>query len=364
MFQSRWKVRALVYAFFLGACFSATGCLNRHLVSSEMIVPDVPSESRKVILPDHIIAPPDVLVIDAISLIPRPPYLLKPLDSLFIQVRIPGVKDEDKRSSLVPGQPIEGVYRVDADGTVDLGFDYGSLKVIGQPVPEIKKAVKEHLLKRFKGDFDVTVTLAESRGMQQIRGEHLVQPDGKIVLGTYGSVVVTGLTLDAAKALIQDHLSKYLLDPEISLDIAGFNSRVYYVVFDLDGSGEQIFRLPVTGNETVMDAVAELKGLPAGTSRHRIWVSRPSSMDSTHMTRLPVDWAAITSGRSSATNYQIMPGDRLFVSVDPWIATDNYLAKVLAPVERLLGITLLGNSVVRSLGSGTGGGGTGTGGGF
>ena len=58
-----------------------------------------------------------------------------------------------------------------------------------------------------------------------------------------------------------------------------------------------------------------------------------------------------------ATNYQILPGDRVFVSVDPWIATDNYLAKVIAPIERVLGVALLFNSTGRSIsGSGTGSG--------
>jgi len=306
---------------------------------------------KRIALPEHVISPPDILLIDAVTLIPRPPYLIKPLEALYIQVKVPGAKDE--RPSLVPGQPIDGVYRIEPDGTVNLGFDYGSVKVIGLEIAAAKNAIKSSLLKRFKADFDVIVSLAESRAMQQIRGEHLVQPDGKIVLGTYGAVNIMGLTLAQAKDAIQKHLSKFLLEPEISLDIAGFNSRVYYVIFDLDGAGQQVFRLPVTGNETVIDAIAELKGLPAGTFRKRIWVARPTAGDGDHNNIMPVNWDAIASGGSTATNYQLMPGDRVFVSVDPWIAADNYLAKVFSPLERVLGVTLLGNSTVRVLSSGT-----------
>src|SRR5438128_22521 len=223
------------FVSLLAACMCSSGCLGRHTVNQSVENGGAPTELNKITLPDHVIAPPDILLIDAVALIPRPPYLIRPLDALAIQVRIPGVKEDEKRSSLIPGQPIEGIYRVEPEGTVNLGFEYGQVKISGIQIPDAKKAIKDHLLKRFKADFDVTVSLVESRAMQQIRGEHLVQPDGKIVLGTYGSVNVTGLTLDQAKAVIQAHLAQYLLDPEISLDIGGFNSRVYYVIFDLYG---------------------------------------------------------------------------------------------------------------------------------
>ncbi|MCI0682573.1 MAG: polysaccharide biosynthesis/export family protein [Gemmataceae bacterium] len=331
----------LIVSFALS---TVTGCVHRR----GFVVSEAPTELAKVNLPEHVIAPPDILLIDAASLVPRPPYRIKPLDALVIQVKIFGVKDDDKRSSLVPGQPIEGIYRIEPDGTVNLGFDYGLIKISGMTIPDAKNAIKANLGKRFKVDFDVFVTLAESRALQQIRGEHLVEPDGKVTLGTYGTVNVTGLTLDQARAALQTHLAAFLVDPEISLSIAGFNSRVYYVLFDLDGAGQQVYRLPITGNETVLDAVAELKGLPGGTARKRIWVARPSPTDPQCGQVLRVDWDSVSSCASTATNYQLLPGDRVYVSVDPFVRADNLLAKVLSPIERILGITLLGNTTVRS----------------
>jgi polysaccharide export outer membrane protein len=269
----------------------------------------------------------------------------------LIQVTVVGAaKEEERRGGLVPGQPIEGIYRVEPSGVVNLGFEYGSVSVVGKEVSgknSATEAIREHLKKRFKIAFDVTATLAESRAMQQIRGEHLVRPDGKVTLGYYGSVYITGMTTEQAKHAIQKHLSQFLLDPEISLDIGGFNSRVYYVVFDLDGAGQQVFRLPSTGNETVMDAIAELKGLPGGTNRKKIWVARPSPADATCNQILPVDWDAIIAGGSTGTNYQLLPGDRVFVSTDPWYRADNTIAKVIAPFERILGFTLLGSTTAR-----------------
>ena len=42
--------------------------------------PDTPRELQKVTLPDYIIEPPDILTIDAVTLVPHPPYRLHPLD--------------------------------------------------------------------------------------------------------------------------------------------------------------------------------------------------------------------------------------------------------------------------------------------
>jgi len=309
----------------------------------------MPTELNRVAHPEYTLAPPDILLIDAVTLIPRPPYRIAPLDALLIRVVVAGVKDPDKVSQLVLGYPIDGLYRVEVDGNVDLGVKYGTVKVVGLTIPEARKAMTEFLQKRFKVDFDLTVALAESRALQQIRGEHLIRQDGKVTLGVYGSVFVAGLTVEEAKAAIEQHLSKYLLDPQVAIDVTGYNSKVYYVITDLDGAGQQVYRLPITGNETVLDAIGEIKGLPAGTDHNRIWLARRAPADHPCNQVFPVDWQAIVSGGSTATNYQILPGDRVYVSVDRWVALDYCLAKILSPIERILGVTLLGSSTVHSV---------------
>jgi hypothetical protein len=125
-------------------------------------------------------------------------------------------------------------------------------------------------------------------------------------------------------------------------------------------------RMPITGNETVLDAIAQLNGLPAQTSLRKIWIARPAPDEVGCEQILPVDWIAITDRASTATNYQILPGDRIHVKADSLIALDNALNKLLTPVERVFGVTLLGNSTVRSIQSApsTAGTGTGTGTGF
>ena len=48
--------------------------------------PSVPTEKDKTSLPSYVIEPPDTLLIDAVKLVPKPPYKIEPLDILQILV--------------------------------------------------------------------------------------------------------------------------------------------------------------------------------------------------------------------------------------------------------------------------------------
>jgi polysaccharide export outer membrane protein len=187
---------------------------------------------------------------------------------------------------------------------------------------------------------------------QPIRGQHLVRPDGTIGLGIYGSVYVAGLTLEQAQAVIAHEISKRVQDfdvRDLSVDVLAYNSKVYYVITDGGGFGEQVYRLPITGHETVLDAIAQINGLPPVASKKHIWVARPCAAASCGQMILPVDWKGITCDGLPETNYQLFPGDRVYVRADKMISIDSHIAKVLSPVERLLGVTLLGSTTYNSI---------------
>ena len=72
-----------------------------------------------------------------------------------------------------------------------------------------------------------------------------------ITLGGYGSVSVVGMTVEQAKTAIEWRLSQLLEEPEVSVKVYSYNSKVYYVITQGAGLGDQVVRLPVMGNETV-----------------------------------------------------------------------------------------------------------------
>jgi protein involved in polysaccharide export with SLBB domain len=190
----------------------------------------VPRELSKVASPRYLIEPPDVLVINAVRCVPRPPYRLEPMDVIGIQA-----------AQSLPNQPIAGPYTVSPDGTINLGHSYGQVQVAGRTIEDCQVAINRHLSRVLQNP-QVALSLMQFHGAQEARGEHLVRPDGTINMGSFGVVHVAGLTREQAKSAIEQHLSRWLLNPELSLKVLAYKSTLYYVVTDGPGLGEQVIR--------------------------------------------------------------------------------------------------------------------------
>ena len=287
-------------------------------------------------LPPYIIEPPDILMIQAIKVVPKPPHKIEPFDILLVRV-----------AGALPDQPIGEPYSVDPEGKIDLGPSYGRVKVVGLTPDEAQAEIAQHLRQILESP-QVSVSLAASAGAQQITGEHLVGMDGRVNLGTYGAVYIAGLTIEEARAAIEQQLAEKLEDPEVILDVFAYNSKVYYVITEGGGFGDNIQRFPVTGNERVLDAISNIGGLSRASSK-RLWIARPAPNGVGCAQILPVQWEDITRDAITATNYQLMPGDRLFIAEDRMVAFDSFVAKVTAPFERLFGFTSLGTATLNRI---------------
>lgn len=322
---------------------------------------DVPRELRKVSLHDYRIEPPDVLLIEAANNLRPANDPIGAGEVLILQANRTIPEGEDDTPIAKQFKTIDGPYVVGTDGYLNLGPEYGKVHCAGQPLAEIQRRVEIHL-KRILTNPQVLVTLPDPSAKQAVAGQHLVRPDGTVGLGIYGGVYVAGMTLAEAKLAIERHLTQHMHNPQISVDVLGYNSKSYYVIADGGGAGNQVYKLPSTGNETVLDAIAQIKGLPTVSNSGKIWVARPNSDGCKADQLLFVDWEAISMGGDTCTNYQLFPGDRLYVQADGWIKFDTNLAKITAPFERLLGIAVLGNGTVRGFQQGSsafGGGGGG-----
>jgi polysaccharide export outer membrane protein len=279
-----------------------------------------------------VIEPPDVLLIEAIHVVPKQPYRLQPYDTIVVQVG--GTPAE---------APISGVFPIGPDGGVVLGAHYGSVYLAGRTVNEAREVVARFLSATLNNP-EVSLSLADSAARQRISGPHLVAMDGTVTLGSYGGVSVVGLTVAQARLAVQQFLMQFFESLDVSLEVNGYNSKVYYIVTQGAGFGDGVYRFPMTGNETVLDAISQINGLQRVSSK-RIWVARPTD-NAGGMQRLEVSWEDITANANARSNYQILPGDRVFVAEDGLIAFDTGLGKIIAPIERVMGFSLLGVGAV------------------
>ncbi|MGA2796640.1 MAG: polysaccharide biosynthesis/export family protein [Thermoguttaceae bacterium] len=330
-------------AGFLVVLIAGVGCAGAGFAAddeaegrSKKAGAEIPRELAMRHLPTYRIEPPDILQIEMLKMVPLPPYHIEVYDVLKIGV-----------VGALADQPINDFYLVEGGGIVSLGPAYGNVRVGGMTIDEATKAITSRL-QEILHDPKVSVQLTRTAATQPVTGQYLVGPDGTINLRQYGTVLVMGSTLTEAKAALEKLLAKYFESPQVTVDVLGYNSKVYYIITDGAGMGDNVRRIPISGNETVLDAVARVGGLSQFSSK-KMWIARPSPSDSEKGTILPIDYYAITQRGATKTNYQIMPGDRIFIAGDSAIALSNKVNKITQPVERIMGLISLGAATIDSV---------------
>jgi polysaccharide export outer membrane protein len=136
-----------------------------------------------------------------------------------------------------------------------------------------------------------------------------VLPDGTINLGRYGQIVAAGKTVEEIAALVRTTVEATTKDGgPITVRLVSRVSKVYYVLGEVNAPGS----FPVQGRETVLDAILAAGGLTDRASRRNILLSRPTAPDGCRLV-LPICYQEIVQLGDTSTNYQIAPGDRVFV---------------------------------------------------
>ena len=166
-----WVVRRGIGCLLSMAVLMICGCQTVKTPEEQIAKSNIPREFNKVSLPEYVVEPPDIIVVE----------VLEPL----------------------VGRPITGEHLVRPDGKISLGF-YGEVYVAGLTVTEIKEKVVLHL-RKFLKDNVLGLSVAES--------------DGK-------------------GGLVEKQIAPADTD-RVFVDVASFNSKVYYVQGDVGTPGRR-----------------------------------------------------------------------------------------------------------------------------
>jgi polysaccharide biosynthesis/export protein len=154
------------------------------------------------------------------------------------------------------------------------------------------------------------VTLTEIDTPIRLPGDQPVMPDGTINLGANGQLIVAGKTVaaieDDIRAVVQGRIKK---DPgPVTVRVVTRASKVYYVLGEVNAPGA----FPLNGRETVLDGLIAAGGINDRASRLNILLSRPTPACDCRIV-LPICYREIVQLGDTSTNYQLVPGDRIFV---------------------------------------------------
>ncbi len=133
-----------------------------------------------------------------------------------------------------------------------------------------------------------------------------VRADGKISVPLLNDVQAAGLTPVQLAASLREQLSKYVVDPKITVSVTQMNSRKAYVMGEVNRQG--IVRLQ--SNLTVLQAISAAGGLAPFANGKKIYVLRSRGGE---QVKLPFNYEAVIKGKHAEQNVVLQPGDTVIV---------------------------------------------------
>jgi protein involved in polysaccharide export with SLBB domain len=140
--------------------------------------------------------------------------------------------------------------------------------------------------------------------------EQAVLPDGTIDLARYGRPMVAGRTVPEVEAVVAAAVAAQEKKPApVAVRLVARPADVVYVFGEVNRPGAY----PITGSDTVLSAIAKAGGPTRKASGRNAVLSRPSHPDGCRIV-FPVCLANIVQLGDTTTNYQLLPGDRIYVA--------------------------------------------------
>ncbi|QJW93549.1 polysaccharide biosynthesis/export family protein [Frigoriglobus tundricola] len=139
--------------------------------------------------------------------------------------------------------------------------------------------------------------------------DQVVQPDGTVDLGKYGRPVVAGKTLVDVEVIVREAIkAKEKTVVPITVRQLTRPGKVFYVLGEVNAPGA----FPITGRDTVLSAITQAGGPTKRASPQNIILARPTTPEGCRVV-YPVCYTNIVQLGDTTTNYQLHPGDRIFV---------------------------------------------------
>lgn len=137
-----------------------------------------------------------------------------------------------------------------------------------------------------------------------------VRPDGKISVPLVGDVQASGRTPEQLADDIEERLSSYIREPQVSIVVTSMGSHEFTDRVRVTGAVENPTSTPHRDGMTVLDMVLGAGGLSPFAAGNNAMLYRPLGEE---VVAIPVRLNDILERGVISTNYQLRPGDILTI---------------------------------------------------
>jgi polysaccharide export outer membrane protein len=140
----------------------------------------------------------------------------------------------------------------------------------------------------------------------QLSGEVLVRPDGKISLPLLDDVSAAGLTPTQLRDRLSTEARRYVTEPKVTVVVKATNSRRAYITGQVVRPGQY----PLASSMSVLQLIATAGGLTDFAKAGDIRVVR---VEQGRSISLPFDYDDATNRKTTSQNIELKPGDTVIV---------------------------------------------------
>ncbi len=135
----------------------------------------------------------------------------------------------------------------------------------------------------------------------EMSGNVVVRPDGKVSLVLAGEVDAAGLTPEQLTVKVTEAYSKLLTKPEVSISVMSVRSKRYYVSGNVGKPGP----VPLVTPTTVLQALSSC-GLGQWARKNKIVIMRGNE-------RIKFNYDEVVKGKNLGQNIFLQSGDHIYV---------------------------------------------------
>ncbi len=135
-----------------------------------------------------------------------------------------------------------------------------------------------------------------------LTGLHVIRPDGKITLPLVGELSAAGLTPAALQTKLTDSLSKFINNPQVTVQVQAVRSKRYYVTGEVFRPGAYPLVVPTT----VFEAITLAGGFREFANKKKITIARGKD-------RLKFNYNDVIKGKNLLQNVLLEDGDTIIV---------------------------------------------------
>ena len=167
----------------------------------------------------------------------------------------------------------------------------------------------------------------------EVSGDFMINNEGKIQYEFVGDLYVEGMTKEELKNVLQSKLSEFIISPELTVKIVGYNSKIVYVIGEVGRPGKIFMRGDtITVREALVQAGLPL--LSAKTTKSQLITP---SEDGKPL-RKRVNIHKLLYEGDLRENLVMKPGDTLYVPPTVMAKAMRILQPVAQPVGTASGL--------------------------